>query len=333
MTPSGYWTAALAFTRNLPRLTTLQLISWNRAVSVVPGLNPNLRKLQLSTLAFRSADPLLSDHIHQLATLCPHLEELAVETRRSRGDASEVALYRALGRLPRLQHLRLDLDASPTPFIEVVGGDGTVVSDTPVEPWFDAWGAEYMRSMFVDGFLFPSLFPHRKGHLLDVFVNSAVDEGLARSIFAVVDGAKSTIGGGEVLPLERLEVAAGNGNLFPHTQQRTSWSALEPYLHDALARKWLVRRDVRDDARQVLHVRELCHRDQCPCGARGTPRGLCDWGLRKAHQRLGTAEYRELMDKGGPFAEVWRRLWPDRGDGRGWWEAWESWPLELGSAG
>lgn len=47
-TASSNWTAALSFTRNLPRLTTLQLIAWNRSVSVLPGLSPNLRTLHLS---------------------------------------------------------------------------------------------------------------------------------------------------------------------------------------------------------------------------------------------------------------------------------------------
>lgn len=91
-TASSYWTAGLAFARNLPRLTTLQLIAWNRSVSVVPGLSPNLRKLELTTHSDRDAvDPLRCDHIHQLTALCPHLAELAIETSRSRGDASEVA--------------------------------------------------------------------------------------------------------------------------------------------------------------------------------------------------------------------------------------------------
>jgi hypothetical protein len=326
---SSYWIAALVFIRNLSRLTTLQLISWNRSISVVPGLSPNLRKLQLSTHHV-GADPLVCDHIDQLATLCPHLEELAVEMRRSRGDASEVALYRVLGRLPRLRCLTIELDASPAPLIQVVKEDGTVARDTRVEPWFDTWGAEYLRGMRIEKGSIPSLYPYRKGHLLDVFVNSAVDEELARSIFAVIDGAKRTIGGGGVIPLERLEVAAVKGNTFPPTNWHPQpWSALRPYFHDVLARKWLVRRDVNDNVRHVLHVRELCHINNCQCTARGTPQGWCGGKLRKA-QGVDN-ETKELMSKGGTFAEVWRRLWPDRGDGRGWWDAWESWPLELGS--
>lgn len=136
--PAHYWDEVLVFLRNLHRLTTLQLKDWKRSVSVVPGLNPNLRKLDLSTDLVRGADPLRSDHVQQLAELCPHLEDLAVEIRRSRGDATEVALYRALGRLPRLRRLTLVLDASPPPFVHVTEADGTVTRDTAIEPWFDA---------------------------------------------------------------------------------------------------------------------------------------------------------------------------------------------------
>jgi hypothetical protein len=325
---SSYWTAALAFIRNLPRLTTLQLVAWKRSVSVIPGLSPGLRKLQLLTHHDQGADRLLCDHIHQLATLCPLLEELAIQTRRSRGDASEVALYQALGRLPRLRSLSLELDASPSPLVQIPLDDGTVAPDTAVEPWFDAWGAEYLQGMLTKGV--PSIHPYRRGHLFDVFVNSAVDQALALSIFAVIDGAKSTIEGtDQVIPLERLEVAARNGNAFPQNRSRvTPWIALRPYLHDVLARKWLVRRDVRDDARQVLHVTELCHPNGCQCVAWGTPQGWC--GRRGPRKARGIdSDTRELVSKGGPFAEVWQQLWPDRGDGKGWWEAWESWPLEL----
>jgi len=44
-------------------------------------------------------------------------------------------------------------------------------------------------------------------------------------------------------------------------------------------------------------------------------------------------ETRKSLDKRGWVVEVWRHIWPDKGDGRGWWEAWESWPLELGLGG
>ncbi|OIW29317.1 hypothetical protein CONLIGDRAFT_701351 [Coniochaeta ligniaria NRRL 30616] len=346
--PTRYWTSALDFMRNIPQLTTLQLTAWSRTVSIVPGLSPNLRKLQVFTYPVQGANPLICDYIHKLATLCPLLEELAVETRRSRGNAAEVALYQALGRLPRLRYLRLTLDASPPPLVDVVDEDGnTIARDTSVEPWFDPWAAQYLRDGRTAGVpvnfqvtpnrrvLPPNFHPYRRGHLLDVFVNSAVDEALARSIFAVIDGTKRTIDqeegqAREVLPLEQLDVAACNGINFPQYQQYyIPYEVLGPYLHDALAHRWLISRDVRYDARHVLHVRQLCHPYACQCIQRRTPPGWCDtWRQRRA--RGVGHETQKLLDKGGRVVEVWRHIWPNREDGRGWWEAWESWPLELG---
>lgn len=131
------------------------------------------------------------------------------------------------------------------------------------------------------------------------------------------------------MALEQLEVAASNRAWFPQRNMRLPpWQALQPYLAEGLGRRWLVTRSVRDDARDVLHVRELCH--NCQCVARGTPQGWC--GRMKLRKAQGVDDAtRELLSKGGPFAEVWSRLWPDKGDGMLWLDSWESWPLELES--
>lgn len=164
-------------------------------------------------------------------------------------------------------------------------------------------------------------FPaHRKGYLTDVFVNSTIDEKLARSIFTVIDGAKRTIIGGRVIALEELQVAASNGiGLLPASWPYPYDWELSPWLHEALGQKWLVTRSVRDDERHVLHVRALCH--HCRCVRFGTPQRWC----RRA---IDSHTLRSYYDE-GPFAEVWSRLWPDKSDGRVWLNSWESWPLDL----
>ncbi len=61
-----------------------------------------------------------------------------------------------------------------------------------------------------------------------------------------------------VPPLEVLQVSADKGMAFAQTgsaYQRPS-SVLRLYLFKPTRRQWLVQRDVRDDARHVLHVRE-----------------------------------------------------------------------------
>jgi hypothetical protein len=337
----GYWEVVGTFLRHLPRLTTLGLRNWKRSVSVIPLLRPELRILDLTTHLVRCQDPLRNDHILAIAEVCPYLEELTIETRRSRGDASEIALYRALGRLPRLQNLCLKLDASPTPFISVVDADGSIRQDTAVEPWFDDWDTQYIRQ---------GLNPHRRGHIRDVFANSAIDSALARSIFEVVDTAKKTIKGrGPVIPLESVTVSAFGGMEFAQRGHMIPPTVkLRPFL-TAVDRKWLVQREVRDDARDTLHVREL------------------DQELRQ-ERMAGMLErisvYKEVTDG---ILEIWKRTWstseqegsratapvhrrsariaarssgavaqPVLEPGRppvedAWWDDWSSWPLTLES--
>lgn len=298
-TSPQYWDEILVFLRSLPSLTTLRVRDWNRAVSIVPGLSPNLRTLDLSTARVPRVS-LLDDHIHQLAMLCPQLESLAVETKRSRGDAAEVARYRALGRLSQLQRLDLHLDTSPPGFAcNPETGETTYTSrHTAIEAWFDDEDAKT-----IDG----SLSPHRQGHIRDVFINSAIDATLARSIFDIIDAAKGNTPG--VRRLERLELCASGGKEFPEMDgPRPAWAPLKPFLA-ALDRRWLVERDVRDDSRGVVHVRET-----------------------DAKNRKGSLEFYRAADarRNEYYFGLWRRTWPVERDGSEWWDDWESYPLDLG---
>jgi hypothetical protein len=303
--PDQYWDNLLAFLRDLPSLTTLQLKRWKRSVPVVSGLSPNLRTLNISTHVTRDTDHLRIDHIQRLAELCPHLEDLTIEIPRSRGDASEVALYRALGLLPRLQRVALSLDVSQPPPVRITARDGTVTSDTVVEPWFDVWDTEYIRE---------GGHTYRNGHVRDILVNHAVDDLLVRSIFEVMDSTKKDICGKDVLTLELLEVSVEQANLYVQDSLPGASEWLLRMYTDALHRKWSVKRDVRDDARHIFHV---CRTD------RGGMLRLTDIGKTRLVGLNGEEH----------FAGVWKRLWPDRGDGRDWWDAWQSWPLDLESEG
>ncbi|KUI56326.1 hypothetical protein VP1G_10806 [Cytospora mali] len=303
--PLPYWGMILAFLHDLPRLTTLHLIDWTRAVSFVPGLNPNLRKLLLLTARSNHGFNyfLRDDHIYQLAELCPHLEDLTVEVRRSRGDAAEVACYRALGRLPRLQHLHILFDLHPPEVIQTIESDRiTTRHDTAIEPWFDAQDAEYL----IGGW-----HPYHMGHVRSLFINRAIDAALVRAIFEVVDAAKAEIHG-PVLPLERLKTSFRDRS-FVLPQQGTVLPVreLDPYLSALGNGEWIVERDVRDDARDVLHVREV------------HPTGKPYIDYRNYNIHVATQyDY-------GIFG-VWQRLWPPTEEDRNWREVWESWPLAVG---
>lgn len=296
--PIGYWNTLLAFLHDLPCLTTLQLREWDRLISIVSGLNPNLRKLDLSTRVGRTPLPLKDDHILQLADACPDLEDLAVEIRRSRGKAHEVSLYRALGRLRRLQYLNISLDASPpglSPTVQVLDANGDSIGHgTAIEPWFDAEDVKTLGG---------PLWPHRQGHLKDVLVNNAIDSDLARSIFEVIDKAKAE-SSRATLPLEQLKLHTLYGEKFPQLGARP---LVFPFIA-ALHRKWLVERDVRDDARDRIHVTEIDQKDRL----------------------FYMGSYIETVagSRNNPVYAAWERVWPLKAEGSIWTESWRSLPLE-----
>lgn len=189
---SAWSSPFLAFLRHLPCVTTLRVLGWDRSTSITPGLSPKLQKLELGTCIIRGGPPLLDEHVLQLDELCPDLEDLTIEIKRSRGDAAEVARYRALGRLPRLRRLTLSLDAAPPGIIYDTEADSSArqgqrrpynpPGHTVIEPWFEAgWDAELAKA---------GLGPHRNGHVRDALVNSAIDSALALSIVGFINTAK-----------------------------------------------------------------------------------------------------------------------------------------------
>lgn len=306
-TRADYWKTLLTFLHDLPHLTTLKLKDWARSVSLLPGLNSNLRYLDFSSRVHLYGETMKDDHLWKLADVCPYLEDLTVEVRRSRGNAEEVSLYRAIGRLRRLQYLTLHLDASPPGLdstVEFFDPNGELISHgTMIEPWFDAEDAKT-----VDG----PLRPYRQGHIYDVLVNSAVDRDLAHSIFDVVNDAKAALGGA-VLPLERLNVNTSRGDRF---QPAGRWSPRTPIMSHflaALQRSWVVERGVRDDARDVLQVTEL-----------GREARLDHSSCQAKYLRENREEYlfKDLFD-------MWQRVWPCEEEGNSPWESWKSLPLDM----
>lgn len=315
-TPPQYWDEVIALLRNLPRLTNLRVKCWNRAISFIPSLSPNLRKLDLRTWLIPGGARLRDDLIHQLADICPNLEHLTLEIHRSRGDAAEVACYRSLGRLARLQELHICLDASPPGYIQMTQDGSSITSrDTAIEPWFDHQDATYLLEPFD---------VYREGHVRDVLVNSAIDAELARSIFEVVNGAKPGRSPGRAapLPLERLELRARGGSDFADRPiEGSSWAPLNQFLV-ALEREWRVERDVRDDSRGVVHVQELNR------GLAKDPRysQLYEaWRLNAFSRTF----YFQRAKKDRYWFGLWRRVWPVEREGLHWWDDWESRPLEL----
>jgi hypothetical protein len=110
------------------------------------------------------------DRVREIQQRCPRLEDVRLHVLRRQGGPDEVAVYRALGQLPRLQRATLLLDCR-TPGIGVL-----TAADLEAER---------------------TLASVRKG-----LINAAVDEALARAIFKKILSSAP----GNAPPLQRLRL-------------------------------------------------------------------------------------------------------------------------------
>ncbi|RFU32800.1 hypothetical protein B7463_g3562, partial [Scytalidium lignicola] len=187
------------------------------------SIPPRLSVLELNGhLNYDFLDPVLSYHGQSLSRLklhpvlskysfvqreialfkehCPLLEELMFYLHRSKGDAAEVDAYRTLGSLPKLQYLRLMLDASNSSAMYEDDDDDIPLDDdderlvTPNDPSFDEFDQQFFD--WPGTYRFP-----RNGHLRDMFINCALDEALASAIFRIISSTKLD---NNLRPLEKM---------------------------------------------------------------------------------------------------------------------------------
>lgn len=106
-------------------------------------------------------------HILQIRAQCPGLEELAIPVKRTKSDALEADIYRTFSRFNRLRSLFLTLDCS----------NWRVVRDSTYQPAFDEEDdkpCEVLCEWL------------KEGHARETFMNCALDERLARSIWEII---------------------------------------------------------------------------------------------------------------------------------------------------
>lgn len=107
--------------------------------------------------------------VRQLVEQCPNLEQIQLRINRTRGDAEETGIYRALSRLPRLRRACLRLEFS------IVPEEDEWDSETEGEyPFYNITSEEI-----------PSVY------LSQAFSNIALDATLARSIFKMIASGSS----------------------------------------------------------------------------------------------------------------------------------------------
>lgn len=238
------------------------------------------------------------EQVLQIQAQCPALQELAMPVKRMKSNVLEAEIYRIFSKMERLQFLFLTLDCS----------NWRVTQDTTSteDPSFD----EYDRGG-VDVVYDSQL---KRGHLRDLFINCAVDEMLAQSIW-------DTICQGKVgKPLESLKLWTKGGGEFGNGSRQSAIMKIV----DNLSRSWLIERDVRDDNNIIL--RELGRR----------AREIRDQEGREVNRRAREFFDQEARDNNNPQApearetdpmRVFRRIWPRKEGSEDWREDWASFPL------
>lgn len=237
------------------------------------------------------------EHILQIQSHCPGLEELAVSVKRTKSDAREAEIYRSFGKIERLKSLFLILDCSDWAV--------TLDPDSRDDPSYDETDRETCLLDFL-----------KKGHLRDNFINCAVDETLARSIWETI--CESKVG----RPLESLKLWTKGGGQWGNS---TNNGGIPPVV-DHLSRSWLIERAGRDDKNDIS-VRELGRRVR-----EARDQEMTDQYERQAESWL---RHRGIVVQPGDRAEdseimkVFRRIWPRKEGSKDWREDWSSLPLQV----
>lgn len=138
---------------------------------------------------------------------CPVLQDLFIAVQRSASNAQEVAIYRALGRLPSIKRLQLTFHLTNVrlPLIRNYTPGQAGPTDTDIR---------------------------------DAMINHAVDSTLAKAIFTTISAAKTS-----GPPLEQLELRAEEWSIASYRQY--PYTLLK--VLGCLRRSWICERAVRDD--------------------------------------------------------------------------------------
>jgi hypothetical protein len=214
------------------------------------------------------------DRILQIQAQCPILEELAIPVKRNKSSASEADMYRCFSEMESLRFLFLTLDCS----------NWQVSRDSTYDPQFDEEDQKPLKC----------LFPLKTGNLKETFVNCAVDEALARSIWKTISQNKTG------RKLERLKLWTAGGSEHGGGY---NWFIYMFIKH--LSRSWLIERLPRDN-REDITVRELGQH------------------VREIDDDLDVSRCYE--SEVGP---VFRSIWPCKEGSNDWRDDWSSFPLQV----
>ncbi|KAF5510603.1 hypothetical protein CGCS363_v003371 [Colletotrichum siamense] len=196
------------------QLSTLRITGESRFYEFPAGLGHTLRTLDLTK---GTAEPLTIGDVEEISRLSPLIEHLGLKIARTKGDAGEVATYRALGRFSNLRSLQIFLNVT-MPYITSSMLRELDLYEKIEEEYPDifSWLPPFCNAEEEDRELADTVHqllnyhgmsicnqsdmddresvysPYKKELVEDFLVNMAVDEKLARSIFGVISGAAAS---------------------------------------------------------------------------------------------------------------------------------------------
>lgn len=279
---------------------------------VIAHHGTSLRTLQLVSKGYSPHRlSLLPSEVASIGHRCQaSLKDLRVQMLRSSGEGAACS---SLGSIASLQTLHLTLDASDytalrndegiEPPIHDPGTPYAIVLAPPREH-FDDFDQEFGG---FDGC--SDLLDPLRGHFKDMFVNAALDQNLARAIYAKLTSAKDTLS--RSIPFDRVDLQTIGGGDFGQGDVQSEVEQLT----NELQRRWVVQRNW-TSAEEQFTLTEL----------------ECDRLYSTSHRRIAESESsdRKNMDvrELDPRVEIiFRRLWPAKANGSDWRNDWHSFPL------
>jgi len=237
----------------------------------------------------------------QIRARCLALQDLAITVKRTKSDARECEIYRGFVKMKSLQTLFLTLDCSDW---RVCRGDASPddssFDEDDRELYFDQPFDEDTRKIrFIEETRL------KRGHVRETFVNCAVDETLARSIWKT--NSRNKMG----KQLESLKIYTTGGGKFG---ERLHYHKEIADVVQNLSRSWLIERLVRDDEVDAFNVKELGRE------------------AREARDER-TLEFPGMIfdnlphPPGHSALPIFRRIWAPKEGSKDWRDDWASFPL------
>lgn len=239
---------ANVFIRKAPPLRSLTLGQWYAKIGI--GLivgHHGARLIELNLLQYNGPEIRVKDLV-LIARHCPLLELFKLTLQRTQGDINEVALYKALGSIRRLQYIQLQLDVADHHY--VVDDQGNAYTWPCLWTLFPPFAeCLYQTQIRADGSNAPT------GEIRARLINCAIDGRLACSIFDAISSGKPA----GSLPLEKLSIRVAGRTRYP---RNVGCPRQLSAVLDYMCRPWKVNRGIRDDCRNVLvAVQEPCPDD------------------------------------------------------------------------